>query len=235
MRKPKHSSSKTYKSGRSAAKRIPSRRKALVFLSLVTVLSVTSLLLRAMAPLPMQPDAYSTLIGFAGSDLHDALFANLQTPVQEGRWQYVYIHHSKTLGGNALSLGRTPSGVGDHFVIGNGDGLADGELQISQRWNHQQSAESPTSDFGVDPACISICIVGDLDQTPPTSLQLGRLGQLVQTLQMRCRVPSSQVQWLQNGQPSVAGIGCNFPADVFQKQLRSTANLDLAATPTGAQ
>jgi hypothetical protein len=205
-----------------------------VFLSLLSVLTLTSLLLKAMARSPMQPDAADTLFAYGTGDSIDAIF-HVQAPVQPGRWQYVYIHHSKTASGNALTLGSADEGLGDHFVIGNGDGLADGELQISQRWNHQQSALSPAGNLVVQSNCISICLVGDFDRKPPTPMQLGRLGQLVQALQTRCRIPASRVEWLSDGAEgsgtaaaSVAGIGRLFPATAFHDQLRSWP---AAATP----
>jgi hypothetical protein len=205
----------------------PNRRKIFVFFSLLLVLTFTSLLLKAMARNPMQPDAADTLFAYGTGDSIDAIF-NMQAPVEPGHWQYLYIHHSKSPGGNALSLGGGPDGIGDHFVIGNCDGLADGELQISQRWNHQQPALSPSDNvLAVRPTCISICLVGDFDRKPPTPMQLGRLGQLVQALQTRCRIPAGRVEWLADSaaapatSASAAGIGRLFPAAAFHDQLRS--------------
>ena len=44
-----------------------------------------------------------------------------------------------TSGGSAMT--RSPrgseNGPGDHFVVGNGDGAVDGEIQFTQRWNLQ--------------------------------------------------------------------------------------------------
>jgi hypothetical protein len=56
-------------------------------------------------------------------------------------------------------------------------------------------------------------------------MQLGRLGQLVQALQTRCRIPSHHVEWLTDGAgaatASAAGIGRLFPTSAFHDQLRS--------------
>jgi hypothetical protein len=195
-----------------------------VFLSLLCVLTLTTLLLKALSRNPMLPDAADTLFADGTGDSIDAIF-HVQATVQPARWQYLYIHHSKTGNGNALTLADGPDGVGDHFLIGNGVGLADGELQISQRWNHQQAALAPAGNLLVQPNCISICLVGDFDRKPPTPMQLGRLGQLVQALQNRCRIPSHHVEWLPDGAgaatASAAGIGRLFPTSAFHDQLRS--------------
>jgi hypothetical protein len=204
----------------------PNRRRVVVLLSLVAVLTMTSLLLRWMARSPMQPDAADTLFAYSPSDSIDSIF-RMQAAVQPGRWQYIYLHHSKTAGGNALAMGSGPEGVCDHFIIGNGEGLIDGELQISQLWNHQQSAPSPSGNLRVQPNCIAICLVGDFDRNPPTPMQLGRLGQLVQALQGRCRIPANRIEWLNDGSGSTggtpAGIGRFFPAAAFHDQLRAGA------------
>jgi hypothetical protein len=108
--------------------------------------------------------------------------------------------------------------MGDHFVIGNGDGAIDGELQIGQRWMQQASAKAPIRGSKIDPACISICLVGDFDRTVPTSTQLRRLAQLIGTLQGRFQIPADSVQLME--QPaSVAGVGKYFPTTAFRTQL----------------
>lgn len=202
-----------------------SRRRALFFVCLIALMTGTSVLLKAMAPVPMRPDAADTLFAPGSADSLDRIF-QMDEAVRSDRWRYLYIHHSKTGNGNALTLGHGMEGIGDHFVIGNGDGLADGELQISQRWNHQLPAISPSTGVKVDADCISVCIVGDFDLNPPTPMQLGRLGQLVQTLQARCAIPSNHVLWMtQNGSidhSTAAGIGRYFPAAAFHDQLRNT-------------
>lgn len=205
-------------------------RRALFLTFFIALMVGTTALLKAMAPLPMRPDAADTLFALGSSDSLDRIF-QMDEPVRADHWRYLYIHQSKTTGGNALTLGPGTDGVGDHFVIGNGNGLNDGELQISQRWNHQLPAISPASSVNVDADCISVCIVGDFDHAPPTPMQLGRLGQLVQTLQNRCSIPSNHVLWMTQsgsiGHSTAAGIGRFFPASAFHEQLRNT----LAALP----
>ena len=208
----------------------PNQRRVVVFLSLLAVLTLTSLLLKTMARSPMHPDAADTLFAYGTGDSIDSIF-HMQVAVQPSRWEYLYIHHSKTTGGNALQLADGANDVGDHFVIGNGDGLIDGELQISQRWNHQQPAASPAGTIKVQPNCVSICLIGDFDRRPPTPMQLGRLGQLVQAMQLRCHIPANRIQWLSDGtgptSASAAGIGKYFPAAAFHDQLRSWPAISL--------
>ena len=194
------------------------RRKVIVFFSLAGVLSLTTILLRAMAPSPMTPEAANVLFAAGTADSLDGIF-NTHEPVQPDRWQYIFIHQSKTLSGNTLSLSHGPEGLGDHFIVGNGDGCADGELQVGRRWNLQSSAVAPTGANGIDPTCISICVVGDFEKRPPTPIQLGRLGQVVQMLESRLHISPSRVILLNDQGDTSAGLGRYFPTSAFHDQL----------------
>ena len=193
------------------------QRKIVVFSTLLGVLSLTSALLMALEPAPITPDAASSLFAVDEPRSMDAIFETA-APVPANRWKYIYIHHSRTPAGNALTLGQNTNGVGDHFVIGNGDGCMEGEIQISQRWNQQLSAMPPAGANTIDPACISICVVGDFDSTVPTRTQVRRLTQLVNALQGQLHIDSSKVLLMQEPK-SAAGIGRYFPTAAFRGQL----------------
>lgn len=193
------------------------RRKLIVFSTLLMVLSLTSALLLAVAPAPLVPDAASSLFAVDSPANLDAIFET-KAHVKPGRWKYIFIHHSNTASGNAVSIGQASGGFADHFLIGNGDGCEDGELQVGQRWNHQLSALPPAGATKINPACISICMIGNFDQTVPTQTQLRRLNQLVGALQSQLHIPDSNVQMID--QPgSTAEIGRYFPKSAFRQQL----------------
>jgi hypothetical protein len=192
-------------------------RKFVVFATLIGVLTLTSALLLALAPEPLVPDAYSSLFAIDAPRTMDVIFET-KVPATQGRWKYIYIHHSRTASGNAITLGQNATGLGDHFVIGNGDGCVDGEIQIGQRWNQQLAATPPAADATIDPACISICLIGDFDRTVPTPTQLRRLAQLSGALQGQLRIGADGVL-LVNHAASPAGIGRYFPASAFRGQI----------------
>jgi hypothetical protein len=194
-----------------------SQRKLIVFSTLLGVLTLTSALLMALAPAPIVADAATSLFAVDAPSSLDAIF-NTRSPLPAGRWKYIYIHHSRTPAGNAITLGQPTGGLGDHFVIGNGDGCEDGEIQISQRWNQQQAPLPPAGATSIDNGCISICIVGDFDQTVPTQTQLRRVGQLVSALQGQLHISNDSVL-LKEVSKTPAGIGRYFPKAVFRSQL----------------
>jgi hypothetical protein len=193
-----------------------SQRKFIVFTSLMGVLTVTSALLLALAPAPVSPDAASSLYAIDAPSSLDVIF-DTRTPAHPGRWKYIYVHHTQSPAGNALTLGQSSrGGMGDHFLIGNGDGAIDGEIQIGQRWNGQLPAQPPGAK--IDVACVSICLVGDFDRTVPTATQLHRLSQLVRTLQGRLGIPATHVILVDHPN-SPAGTGKYFPNGAFRAEL----------------
>jgi hypothetical protein len=63
--------------------------------------------------------------------------------LQRARWKSIVIHHSDSAFGDQASLEkdarlRNLKGIGYHFVIGNGNGMGDGELFVTPRWNQQR-------------------------------------------------------------------------------------------------
>jgi hypothetical protein len=192
-------------------------RRVIVLSTLITVLTLTSALLLALAPAPLTADASSSLFAIDAPISMDGIFQT-DTPVRTARWRYIYVHHSRTTNGNAMSLATSASGMGDHFVIGNGDGCMDGEIQVGQRWNKQLSAAPPAGAREIDKDCISICLVGDFDRSVPTSTQMRRLQQLTTALQSRLRVSGKSVLLIDQAN-NAAGAGRYFPSAAFREQL----------------
>ena len=171
----------------------------------------------ALAPAPLTPDATNSLFAVDAPASMDAVFQT-QVASNNTAWKYIYIHHSRSTTSASQTLSQPNGELSDHFVIGNGDGLADGEVQMGQRWEQQQSAAAPTRGTQIDPACISICVVGDFDNARPTPTQLRRLSQLVNTIQAHYRIPLNDVA-VADQPKSVAGIGRFFPVTAFREQL----------------
>lgn len=183
---------------------------------MIGCLGLTSALLMVLAPAPLKPDSSSTLFAADQSNGLEVIF-DTRVPARSGAWRYIYIHQSATTEGNALML-ASPKGLHDHFVIGNGQGAIDGEIQIGQLWNHQQSALPPAGARAIDPGAISIVLVGDFEHASPTSMQMRRLTQLISALQARFRIPAESVTWV-GPAGGAAGLGRYFPADALRSQL----------------
>jgi len=193
-------------------------RRVVVLVSLVAVLTFTSALLLALAPAPLSPQATSSLFAVDAPESFDGLFDKTEVPIQQGQLKFIYIHHSQTMSGSAQTLPDPGADLADHFVIGNGEGCTDGEIQIGRRWTQQQTAgRTPGADW-IRPDCISICMVGDFNQTRPTATQQRRLVQLVEALQDRLHIPAGNVRCYPDTK-SAAGVGTHFPSREFYAQV----------------
>lgn len=175
------------------------------------------MLLLALAPAPLTAGTAASLYAIDHPNSIDAVF-DTGVPVVSQRWRSIFIHHSRTGSGNADTLASRAGGLADHFVIGNGAGSVDGEVQIGHRWSAQLPAGEVPGTRSVATDCITVCVVGDFDRTTPTPTQRVRLTQLVQALQSRLGVSADRV-YLHQGTATAADVGRNFPVAGFRQQL----------------
>jgi N-acetyl-anhydromuramyl-L-alanine amidase AmpD len=128
----------------------------------------------------------------------DDLFA---PPKADRPWKYIVFHHSAAATGSLGDIDREHrerlgwDGCGYHFVIGNGSGSPDGQIEVAPRWSEQKQGvhtrngkTSEVNEYG-----IGICLVGDLDATPPTARQITSAQALVAYLQGRYRITPDRI------------------------------------------
>ncbi len=113
------------------------------------------------------------------------------------RWDHIDIFFSGTAAGNIKSLAEV-HGLGNaadincHFVVCNGVGGGDGEIQTTAKWQTQSSAQPGGAASG--DRTIRICLIGDGASTRPTDSQLKRLETLLEALGRRFDIGSSAVR-----------------------------------------
>jgi hypothetical protein len=113
------------------------------------------------------------------------------------RWDSVEIFFSGTRGGNADRLAEAnklanAAELNCHFVICNGVGAGDGEIESTDRWQVQRSARVEHSSPATDKT-IRICLVGNGVSALPTDYQLRRLEILLEALCRRFSIPTDAV------------------------------------------
>jgi len=119
-----------------------------------------------------------------------------RAPVKRSRWKYIVVHNSGTREGNARvfdiyhrRVRHMQNGLAYHFVIGDGHGSGDGQVEVGDRWKRQINGGHVASDYLNDIA-LGICLVGDFNRDQPTRAQVGALEELIPYL--RNRVGKSQ-------------------------------------------
>ena len=130
--------------------------------------------------------------------LAPVIAATRKVRVDKARWRYIVAHHSAIEAGNAKTYGAEHSrrgyehGLAYHFVIGNGRDSGDGEIEIGPRWIHQLRG-GHVRDEDVNSTGLGICLVGNLQNHPPTARQLAAFTSLIDWL--RAGRVSSRVEF----------------------------------------
>jgi len=142
--------------------------------------------------------------------------------IEPGRWRMIVIHHSATHGGNAarfhdyhLYERGWDGGLGYHFVIGNGHGSGDGEVEIGRRWLEQAWGVHAR---GYNVGSIGICLVGNFEDAAPTEAQMDALVGLVCCLMDLCGLAPGDVR-LHGELMATACPGRRFPTAAFRAAL----------------
>lgn len=147
-----------------------------------------------MRQTPSQPNIQSR-------NLSQSFQWDFSQPARE--WKYIVIHHTATNTGSVASIhqshlnrkdskGNPWRGIGYHFVIGNGNGMPDGEIESTFRWDEQTSG-AHAGDNEYNRHGIGVCLVGNFEDEPPTSRQLDSLKQLTAELSNRFRIQTEQI------------------------------------------
>jgi hypothetical protein len=102
------------------------------------------------------------------------------------RWNAIEIYYSGTKAGNieqlaSLSGLASPDDINCHFVVCNGFGGANGQIQTTHKWLRQWSV-IPTGTWYGTPQTIRICLVADALAAVPTDSQVKRTQALVDYL-----------------------------------------------------
>ena len=146
-----------------------------------------------------------------------------QTPLRN--WRGIVIHHSAMPSGNAERIdaahrARGYDGLGYHFVLCNGDGGSDGEIQVGYRWDRQlEGAHAYVPKHRYNQTTIGICLIGNFSQSRPTKGQMKRLIKLVKVLRRRCRIDQKNIH-LHNELKNTQCPGRYFPAESFFRAIR---------------
>lgn len=119
------------------------------------------------------------------------------------RWHYIVIHHSAGEYGNIEFLqkvhrerqaGDPIDAIPYHFIIGNGNGMGDGEIASDWRkdydiWGAHVSGNNSERNF----LGLGICLIGNFEKRAPTSDQYASLLNLTKSLMDQYSIPISNV------------------------------------------
>lgn len=205
--------------------------------SLIAGMTLASGVLLVLEPHPVSPGSQILLNSLdRQSDPYKGLFSTTPDP-DPRRYSLIVIHHSGALQGSSDALARVHDkldrgGLGYHFVIGNGKGMPDGQIDVGFRWTRQlvgHFSTGPGSEI-VNRRGIGVCLIGDVNRESPTDAQMRELLWLVQKLQARFNIPADQI--IVQAPPDEKGSpGRFFPIAQFRQQLLTPTAVASVPTP----
>lgn len=193
--------------------------------SLVGAMTLASAILLALEPRPTLPQSDTIMLSsVVGSSDPGAVLFSTNSPIDNRRWSHIVVHFSGSMRGSAELLSKAHErlgidGLGYHFVVNNGQGAPDGQIEIGFRWRRQligAHSVGPNSDY-YNRNAIGVCLIGDANRSAPTDAQVRELIWLVRQLQQRFEVPADRV--LVQGSDPRGGQPKFFPEATFRQQL----------------
>ena len=118
------------------------------------------------------------------------------------RWNCIEIYYSATKAGNieqlaSLSGLASPEDINCHFVICNGLGAGDGQIQPTEKWQRQWSIIPGQTWYGSSQT-IRICVIADDETIRPTNFQIKRVEALVETLSRKFNIQPEYIYYPSN-------------------------------------
>ena len=117
-------------------------------------------------------------------------------------WNRVEVFYSNTTRGNLRELGilhglQTGQDLNAHFIVCNGLGAKEGQIDPTKRWQIQNPC-LPDSQWRGTIDTVRICVVADGIGTMPTETQGTRTAELVKILSKKYKISRKQVIWPAN-------------------------------------
>ncbi|MHC4705551.1 MAG: peptidoglycan recognition protein family protein [Planctomycetota bacterium] len=156
-------------------------REVKVLAAFMSSMTVGVLVLMALANEPPSAGAFC-LSGYYDLDSIDRVISSQAQPSVP--WNQIAVFYSGTKSGNVQQLALLGSATNTnhticpcHFVVCNGFGGADGDIQPTEQWRRQRSITTAG-----EAGTIHICVVGDGQHNRPTDLQIKRAEALIAAL-----------------------------------------------------
>lgn len=117
----------------------------------------------------------------------------------DDKWDAVEIIYSGTRAGNIRQLAslsglNSPEDVNYHFVVCNGLGAEDGQIQTTGKWTRQWPVVLGKTSSDTKQA-IHICVITDSKVMPPTQMQLKRTEALVEALSRKFNIYPEKIHY----------------------------------------
>ena len=172
-------------------------REEKIFAALLVSITAGAIVLMALGNNPPPAGAFSLSLYHGLDPIKKAILS--RSAPSPGRWNCIEIYHSGTKAGNieqlaSLSGLASPEDINCHFVICNGLGGDDGQIQPTEKWQRQWSVAPGRTWYGSGQT-IRICIIADGKTTLPTDFQIKRVEELVEGLHRKFNIRTESIYY----------------------------------------
>lgn len=177
-------------------------RQAKAFVALVVSMTAGIILLKALGNNPPSAGAFCLAQYRQLVPVEEAISSRATQSAD--RWNRIQVYYSGTKSGNIQQLaalaGRAAlEDINCHFVICNGLGDGDGQIQRTEKWERQWPVNHKSSDLEPRIAkggqTIYICVIADGKNAHPTDLQIKRTEVLVEGLCRRFDIQFGSIHY----------------------------------------
>ncbi|HBG77649.1 MAG TPA: hypothetical protein DDW84_02205 [Phycisphaerales bacterium] len=174
-------------------------RAAKILVSLVAAMTVGAAVLMTLDHQSISAGAFSLASYSSLGSIGDVIAA--KEPAKDNRWTKIEIFYSNTKGGDIKQLASL-SGLTNaddlnfHFLVCNGLGTVDGQIQPTEKWLNQWSALPGGVWYG-STSTIRVCIIGEANKTT-SDYQISRTEELIDALSRRFNIARTSITYPQD-------------------------------------
>jgi hypothetical protein len=186
--------------GKSAMAMANQPRVTRVLAVLLISMTVGAIVLMALGNHPPSAGAFCLSTYYRLNPIEQAISSSVTQAA--GRWECVEVYYSGTKAGDldqlaSLSGLASSDDINCHFVICNGLGGSDGQIQTTEKWQKQWSVIPDHSWYGSSKT-IRICLVADGKNVKPTNAQIKRTEALIEMLSAKNNIPPAKIFYPNN-------------------------------------
>ena len=175
-------------------------REAKIFAALLISMTAGAITLMTLGNNPPSAGAFCLSHYYSLDPVEKVISSRVaQSPA---RWSRIEIYYSGTKTGNIELLAAPsglagPEGINCHFVICNGLGGGDGQIQPTEKWQRQWSIIPGQTWYG-DAQTIRLCIIADGKTAQPTDFQIKRTEELTEALRRKFDIRPEAIYYPNN-------------------------------------
>lgn len=175
-------------------------RRTKVFVAALISIGIGAAILKFLGNNPPSAGAFSLSEYYRLSPIEEVISSNIMRTSRH--WNSIEISYSGTKAGNIKQLASLnglvdPNDINCHFVICNGLGAGDGQIQPTEKWQRQWPI-APAQTRYISEQTIHIYVIADSKISHPTDFQIKRTEALVEVLSRRFDIQPESIYYPYN-------------------------------------